>query len=339
MTLIASNPTLIDISRQSLPDGSLERQMVDTISKVNEMFLEATVLEGNSPTGSTVTEITSLPTVSFSAINQGVATSKGTSKQRHVTAGIIEGNNQVDAKLVKLNGNTEAYLRSQDLLYAQAMSEKAVEEVVSGDIGVDPKGFDGFFKFYNAISTTKTNPGYNVISAGGSSTDNYSMLWVTWSPETAYMFHPKGLQAGFQRDYLGKIRVTDADGNPYIAHCSNFQWALGLCIANWKYCGRIANIDASDLATYRSSSDSSPDLLAYMTKAIYRIPKKNMGRTVFYAPIEVMEMLENMIEDKATAVRVQDIMNPFGGMQRTLVYKGIPIRQLDALVLETSAVS
>jgi hypothetical protein len=339
MTLIATNPTLADISRASLPDGSLDRQMVDTISETNQVFLEATVLEGNSPVGNITTQITSEPTVEFRALNEGVSTSKGTTKQVMQTAGMVEGNNQVDEKMVKLNGNKESYLALQDLLFSRAMPKKLVNEIFYGNQAVDPKGFDGLATFYSAISTDTTKAGYNIISCGGSSADNYSMWLVVWDPTTLHLFYPQGLAAGWERNYQGVVRVLDANGKPYMAHCTNFSWSMGLAVKDHRYAVRLANIDASDLITYGSSSDTSPDLLGYMTKAIYRVPTMEIGRPVFYANNTVLEHLEKMIDDKATSVRVEDIMMPGGKKMRTLFYKGIPIRRVDKLALETTAIS
>jgi hypothetical protein len=332
--------TIVDVLKRSDESGKIDTKIVEQLALTNQILWDAPYLESNSAHGNLTTRRSSLPSVDFRRINKGVATTKSTTDQLFQTSGFIEANSDVDVELVRLNGNTEDALDSENKPFIEAMNQKMATTVFYGDTATKPEAFDGFSKFYAALSSTTTNPGYNIINAGGSSTDNLSMWLTCWSPETMYLFYPKGTVAGLMKEYLGRIRVYDSNTNPYLAHSTNYKWYMGLAVKDWRYAVRLANIDISDLATFGSSSDTSPNLLNLMIDAKYRIPNMAGVTPVWYAPRTVMVGLEKMITNHPQAfITRQEIMNPISGRKEMeLMIDGIPVRLADALVTETTAI-
>lgn len=341
MTLAVKYPTLLDFARRSDNQGKVESTIAEMLAADNQILWDAPYMEGNLPVGNKTTRRSSLPTVAFRQINQGVAPTKSTSDQITDTSGFIEANAMVDVELARLNGNGPTWRFSEDQAFLEAMNQKMATTVFYGNTNETPEEFDGLAMRYAASSSTVTDPGYNVIKAGGSSTDNYSMWLCQWSERSGYLFYPKGTNAGFGSEDMGKQMVLDGSSNPFWAYVTNYKWHMGLTIRDWRSFVRIANIDASDLATVGNTSDTSPNLLKMMSQAIWRLPTNNMGNPVFYANSTVMAGLEYMILNHTNVfLTINDMINPVTGFKTTeLRYRGIPIRRCDSLVTETTAIS
>ena len=242
-TLSNSNLTLADWAKRSDPDGRVPI-VAELLSQSNEILDDCVFKEGNLPTGERVVIRTGLPSVYWRALNQGIPNSKSTTAQVDEACGILEARSEVDKDLAMLNGNTAQFRLSEDTAFLEAMNQTQAETMFYGNPGTDPKKFLGLAPRYGSLSADNS---VNVLSAGGSGSDNASVYLVVWGDNTVYCPFPKGSKAGLTHEDLGEQTVYNSDGTRLQAFATRYQWKNGLVVKDWRYVVRICNIDISDL--------------------------------------------------------------------------------------------
>lgn len=330
--------TLLDWARRVDPDGKIAT-VAETLNHYNEILDDITFVEGNLPTGHKVTVRASLPTPTWRLLNQGVTRTKSTSNQITETCGMLEAYSEVDKDLAELNGNTSAFRYTEDLAHIEAMNQTFASTLIYGDTSVDPEKFVGLAPRYYATSGATTST--NVISGGGAGSDNTSMWLVGWSPATITGIFPKGSKAGLTVEDLGLQTVYDADLKPFQAYRSHFQWKCGIAVKDWRYVVRIPNLDISDLETAGDASDTSSNLLKFMSQALDKLPPNGTVKPVFYCNNRVRAMIRVKLFNKSnTYITLENWQSPIAGLNRpTLAFQGVPIRRIDEITVTEAVVS
>jgi len=330
--------TLLDWARRLDPDGKIAT-VAETLNHYNEILDDITFVEGNLPTGHKVTVRASLPTPSWRLLNQGVVRTKSTSNQITETCGMMEAYSEIDKDLALLNGNTSEFRFTEDLAHIEAMNQLFATTLIYGDTSVDPEKFVGLAPRYYTLSGSTVDD--NVITGGGSSTDNTSVWLVGWSPSTITGIFPKGSKAGLQVDDLGEQTVLDSNSRPFQAYRTHFQWKCGIAVKDWRYVVRICNLDISDLETAGDTSDTSANLLKFMSQAMDQLPPNGTVRPVFYCNNRVRAMIRVKFLNKSnTYITLEDLQGPISGLKRpTLSFMGIPIRRIDEITVDEATIA
>lgn len=338
-TLSTANLTLADWAKRVDPEGRVP-VVAELLSQSNEILEDCVFKEGNLPTGERVVIRTGLPTVYWRALNQGIPSSKSTTAQVDEACGILEARSEVDKDLAMLNGNTAQFRLSEDQAFLEAMNQTQATTLFYGNPATDPKQFLGLASRYSAISGAAN--AQNVISAGGSSSDNTSIYLVVWGDNTVYCPFPKGSKAGLIHEDLGEQTVYNSDGTRLQALSTRYQWKNGLVVKDWRYVVRICNIDVSDLAaqTGTQASTAATAIVKLMAKSLYRIPNMAMGRAAFYMNRTVHSGLSIAALDKSQYVlKINEGLSQFGTPTSWLSFLGVPLRRVDAILNTEAAVS
>lgn len=331
-TLATLALTLADWANRLDPDGNIP-EIVELLSQTNEILQDAVFMEGNLPTGHRVVVRTGLPTVYWRALNAGVPTSKSTTATVDESCGMLEAYSEVDVDLANLNGNTAEFRLSEDAAFLEAMNQTQASTMFYGNPGVDPKTYLGLAPRYSSLTAAN---GANIITGGGSGSDNASIWLVVWGKNTVFCPFPKGSKAGLQHKDLGEDTVKDASGNQFQALRTHYQWKNGLAVKDWRYVVRICNIDISNLV----GESSAANLIKLMLRAIFRIPNLRAGRPVFYMNRSVAQMLPVQgLNTSSQAVKVQEAITQFGEPIVNMTFMGIPIRLCDQLLNTEATVS
>lgn len=339
MAVLASDRlTLLDWARRVDPDGKIAA-VAETLNHYNEILDDISFVEGNLPTGHKVTVRASLPTPTWRLLNQGVVRTKSTSNQITETTGMLEAYSEVDKDLAALNGNTSDFRYTEDLAHIEAMNQAFSTTLIYGDTSVDPEKFVGLAPRYYTLSGAVTSG--NVISGGGSGSDNTSVWLVGWSPSTITGIFPKGSKAGLMVEDLGMQTVLDSNSRPFQAYMTHFQWKCGIAVKDWRYIVRICNLDISDLETAGDTSDTSTNLLKYMSQAIDKLPPNGTVKPVFYCSNRVRAMIRVKLFNKSnTYITLENWLSPIAGLNRpTLAFQGIPIRRIDEITVTEATIS
>lgn len=337
-TLATTNLTLADWAKRTDPDGRIPI-IAELLSQSNEVLEDCVFKEGNLPTGERVVVRTGLPAVYWRALNQGIPSSKSTTAQVDEAAGILEARSEVDKDLAMLNGNTAQFRLSEDTAFLEAMNQTQASTLFYGNPGTDPKQFLGLAPRYSSLSATNAQ---NILSAGGSGSDNTSVYLVVWGDQTVYCHFPKGSKAGLIHEDLGEQTVYNSDGTRLQAYATRYQWKNGLVVKDWRYVVRIANIDVSDLIgqTGTQAASAATNIVKLMARSLYRIPNMAMGRAAFYMNRTVHSGLSIAALDKSQYVlKINEGLSQFGTPYSWLSFLGVPLRRVDAIVNTESVVS
>jgi len=337
-TLATSNLTLADWAKRTDPDGRIPI-IAELLSQSNEVLEDCVFKEGNLPTGERVVVRTGLPAVYWRALNQGIPNSKSTTAQVDEAAGILEARSEVDKDLAMLNGNTAQFRLSEDSAFLEAMNQTQATTLFYGNPGTDPKQYLGLAPRYSSLSAANAQ---NILSAGGSGSDNTSVFLVVWGDNTVYCHFPKGSKAGLIHEDLGEQTVYNSDGTRLQAYATRYQWKNGLVVKDWRYVVRICNIDVSDLIgqTGTQAASAATNIVKLMARSLYRIPNMAMGRAAFYMNRTVHSGLSIAALDKSQYVlKINEGLSQFGTPYSWLSFLGVPLRRVDAIINTEAVVS
>jgi hypothetical protein len=323
-----------------MDDGYRVATIIELLSQTNEILDDIMVMEGNLPTGHKTTVRTGLPQATWRLLNSGVPNAKSTTAQIVDTCGNLEVYSVIDKDIADLNGNTASFRLSEVRAFLEGMSQQVASTLWYGNQHINPERFTGFAPRYSTVTAANSATAANVLDAGGTSTTNTSMWIVTWGSDTVHGIFPKGKMTGLQHKDMGEWPVADASGNTYQAYRDHFKWEIGLCLRDWRYCARIANIDVTQL-----TGVSAANLINLIIRGLYRLPTApggataiqtsdtprvtaNMGRVVIYCNRIIRTYLDLQAMNKTNVLlRLEE----FNGKVVT-TFRGIPIRTSDALL-------
>ena len=325
--LSAQYPTMLDIASRLDPDGKKVATIIEMLSAMNPILQDMVVQECNNKTVHKSTIRTGLPGATWRKMYGGVQPDKSETAQIQDSCGMLEAYSQIDKAQADLAPDKSGFLASESVSFLEGMSQEMANTLFYGDQEVTPERFTGLSPRYNSYGNSKRKSSYNVINAGGTGSTNTSLWFCTWSPLTMFGLYPAGGKAGFSHEDLGRQTVTKSDGSMYEVYRSHYLWYLGLCVRDWRYNVRVANIDVNAL-----ESGSAADLLQLMIKAYHRMPSLNTGKHVIYCNRTVATALD--IQARQAKNVILNYSEVDGHPQTS--FRGIPIRVCDAL-LDTEA--
>lgn len=332
-----NNLTLADWAKRTDPEGNVP-VVAELLSQTNEILTDCVWKESNMPTGERVVIRTGLPTVYWRALNQGIPSSKSTTRQVDESCAIMEARSIIDKEVAMLNGNTSQFRLSEDTAFIESMNQTQASTMFYGNPAQDPKQYLGLAARYSSLTAANKE---NIITCGGSGTDQTSIWLVCWGDNTVYGTFPKGSKAGLSHQDLGEI--TDySTGLQMQAYSTLYQWKCGLVVKDWRYAVRIANIEVSDLiATVTTqATTANTNLLKQMARAIYKLPSMTAGRCAFYMNRTAHAALAVMAMEKTSNVlAIQEGLTQFGQPHSWLSFMGVPLRKTDAILNTETALT
>jgi len=324
-----------------MDDGYRVATIIEILSQTNEILDDILVMEGNLPTGHKTTVRTGLPQATWRLLNNGVPNAKSTTAQITDTCGNLETYSVIDKDIADLNGNTAEFRLSEVRAFLEGMSQQVASTFIYGNQHLNPERFTGLAPRYSTVTTASSQTANNVLDAGGTASNAQTSMWiVTWGNDTIHGIFPKGKITGLQHRDMGEWPVADASGNTYQAYRDHFKWEVGLCLRDWRYTVRIANIDPAQL-----TGVSAANLINLIVRGLYRLPtapanataiqtsdtpevRANMGRVMIYCNRVIRTYLDLQAMNKTNVLlRLEE----FNGKVVT-TFRGIPVRTCDAIV-------
>ena len=315
---------LIDIYKQQDGHGDFV-PVIEILMEMNPILDDAMAMECNKGTTHLHTVRSGLPSVTWGKLYQGIPNSKGRTAQVEDTTGFVEGLSTIDQRLLDLSTNEGAVRLSEAKGYLEAMSQEVADKLFYGNTASDPEEFMGFAPRFNDLSASNGN---QIIDAGGTGSDNTSIWFITWGEMQCCLLYPKGTMAGVNREDMGKQRVTDGSGNAYYAMEEKFTWNVGLAVKDWRYVSRIANIDVSLMQA------GSVSLYNFMRKAYYQLQNRRVagGNIAIYCNRDVLESLDALAANAGASDNFVRLKPEMVEGKEVMTYRGIPIRETDALI-------
>ena len=341
-------PNLVDHARMSDPSGTIG-DIASMLAQCNEMLKDMIWQEGNLPLGHRVSANVALPQGTWRNANVGVASSKPLFQDYQFAIGELVDYSMVDKSIALLNGNLAKFRLTQDQTHIEGLSQQVSSALIYSNEATNLAQFTGFMPYYNTVTQTNAQSAKNVLDGGGTGSANASILLVGWGDNTTFGIFPKGSQAGLVYEDKGDVTpLYDSNNLRYEGYTSYFAWKVGLCIKNWQYNVRIANLDTT---TAGLQGTSPPDLYVLMSKAVVRMPtasRRLSGITevdapndpqpgispAFYCNRTVREFLDiQAIRDKNVLLSSKD----YAG-DPVMQFRDVNIRVVDAMTNTESRV-
>lgn len=323
---------LVDIYKRS-EDGKQIAAVIELLALQNAILEDYWAVECNMGTLHRHSIRTGLPSVAWGRLYQGTPQSKSTTQQVDDTTGFLEALSTIDERLLQLSPGKEGAIRlSEASAFLEALNQEMATGIFYHDTVTTPERFKGLSARYNTVNTATAPIAAQVIDAGGVGSTNTSVWFVTWGDQYTHGLYPAGTKAGVDRMDMGRQRVLDANGNPYYVKEEKYTWHLGVAVKDWRYNARICNIDITAL------QNGSVNLYNFMRRAFYRLQNRRVvgGRQAIYCNRDVLEALDRLSTnsgstDNFTRLKWGEIEG-----KEVLTYRGIPIRETDA-ILNTEA--
>lgn len=326
---------LIDLYTRTGGDGSMS-EIIEALNILNPVAEDASYVECNQGTKHLTTIRTGLGSVAWGRLYQGIPQSKSGTTQVTDTTGFMERLSTIDTRLLELAKDPAALRMSEATPALEAMAQEMQNAFFYYDTATAPERFKGMAARYGAISGNGATGG-QIVDAGGTGSANTSVWMVTWGPMQTHFIVPQGIPGGIQRQDKGEQRVYDDIGNPYYVKEELFRQHLGLTVRDWRFNGRIANID---IAALRAGTVDMYGLLRQLYYKLQirrnsRVANSGMvqpGRTVIYANRDVLQALDALATNKgATDNFIRLVPDELQGRE-IATWRGLPIRESDALI-------
>lgn len=330
---VEGNPTLHDFL-QSLDPNDAVANVGELLNQTNQMLDHMTWGEGNLLTGHRFTIRTGLPSPTWRRLYQGVQPTKSTRAQVTASTGYLEAYGQVDKALVELNGNTAAFRMQEEAAEREGFNQKVQQSLLYDSEELTPEAITGIMPHFNDLSS---GTGDQIIDAGGTGSDNASILLIGWSPTSCYGIFPKGSKAGLQVTDKGvqTVDAPTADGTAtgkMEAYVTHYRWDLGLVVQDYRYIVRIANIDRSLLSADMSTGANLPDL---MFQALDYLPSMDNCRPAFYMDRTVRTILRQQLPN---AVKGSTLTVDMVGGKRVTSFQEVPISLVDKMRVDEARI-
>lgn len=343
MAVTAANQIydLVSWAKTRAPDFSAA-VIAELLNQSNESVQDMVWLEGNLPTGHRITQRTGLPTTYTRQLNQPVAVSRGQTAQIDEGMAIFETWAEYDVALLKLWADQGGFLYQQSLGFMESITEAWAQSFIYGDPSVNPTQFLGLASRYSTVNPALAANAINVIDGGGTGAVNTSLYLVTHAPHALHGFFPKGQASGIQHFVNDDVVIqgnTGIGGTRLRAHQEQWTWDAGLALWDWRWVGRLANIDTNNL----KNQTGATDLTEGMIDLLYRMPSIATppsttgnptssiaipGKQVFYCNRTVRAALHKQMLNKTNN---QLSMEDWYG-RKVMTFHGIPIRNIDQIL-------
>lgn len=314
--------------------------VAEVLVKENPMLNDIPYMEMNEGTIHKEEIRSALPAVYYRKANQAIPASKTTTEERSFSAAHFESKSQMDFKVASRGGvDRVAYNRwnqAQGHLQAHAIEHAAL--TIYGSPIDSPLKTPGFFDIYSTVNASEETS-KQIIDAGGTASNNTSILLSCWGERSIFGIYPAGTQAGLKRTDRStgntqvQIQALDVNGNAgsFWGFEEQFEIDHGLVVKDFRQASRIANIDVTKL-----KDNTGADLIDLMISMVYKIHTLENGTPVIYVNRTVEAFLHKQSLTKVGAGAGLTYDNYQG--KRMLTFLGIPIRRSDALLNSESQV-
>lgn len=338
MAVIGAN--LVTLSDVAKGKNAQIGKVAEVLVQSNPILDHMPYMEMNEKTIHIESLRSSLPAVYYRKANQPIPATKSKIEERSFSAAHFESKSQIDVMVAARGGQDRvAFNRwNQAQGHIQAMAQEHADLLIYGSPSEDARKVAGFFDVLTTLTSTEPTS-KQMVSAGGSGSDNTSILFVDWGPNTVFGVYPAGTAAGLQRMDNGKVQIigtteTSVTGT-FWGWEEQFMIDHGLVIKDYRACARVCNIDISNL---KAGGTSAADLLKYMTRAHYRIPAAvRTGMGYVYMNSTIASFLHEQALEKVGAGGGLTFANYQG--EQVLMFLGRRVVIVDALLNTEAAVT
>jgi hypothetical protein len=132
--------------------------------------------------------------------------------------------------------------------------------------------------------------------------------------------------------------ASGTTGKQFLAYVTRFQWKMGLCVRDYRFVSRIANIDTVRWTVDISAGTS--DIAMKMLESIAKIYNMDVVRPVFYMNRACYSMLNRqLVKRQANWLEWLDGSESGAPGKRIPAFFGVPIKLVDSITNTEAVVS
>jgi hypothetical protein len=335
-TLSNKYPTLLDLA--AMPENKDVSEIVNLLAAQNPILEDAPAFECNRGLAHETSVKTGLPSVTWGSLYQGIPAGKGNMQTVKDTTGFVNSAAEVDERYVEIFEKAEDKASARMDMAAdhlEAMGQEVATAIFYHDTAQDPKKPMGLAPRFNSFSAEN---GSQLVNGGGVGADNTSIWLITWDKSSCHLIYPKAHKAGVERKDRGLIPAKDSNNDTYMVYREEFSWHFGLTVRNWQYIARICNIDVSALTV---DASSGADVINLMTEAYYKHKgrRSSKGKTFFYMNTTLVKYLDYQARLNPNQNLFLTFDKVGANAKEILHFRGIPIRECDAILNSESVVA
>jgi hypothetical protein len=140
--IATSNLTMLDIAKETLPDGSIDREIVEMQSQEMPILQDIPWIEANGGTYHRSTIRVGVPEVAFRMFYQGVAPVKTEKQQVDEPIGMMEARSVVDAKELDMSPNPGQTRTNEMQGIMEGFNQTFVQTLLYSSVSTSPAKFD-----------------------------------------------------------------------------------------------------------------------------------------------------------------------------------------------------
>jgi hypothetical protein len=190
--------TIANVITANDPTGGL-KTIANTLEQTNELLQVMPMLEGNLVGGNITREVTTQFTPGIRVANEGIAASINEDREITDSTAKLEDRIEIDEDILEKVNDPAGYIAEQTRIGAEGFAQKMADLYIHGDPTTAIREFAGLAARYDALASdysVYTDRDVNVISAGGSGTDNSSIYVLGLGPGRIHGIYPKNTAAG-----------------------------------------------------------------------------------------------------------------------------------------------
>ena len=278
--------TYVDFLKGLDAKGNFNHRVINLSVKANEMLDDITVIEANNGTALETTYRTEVPKPVWTQYYGGIPSNKGSKAKLKVSCGRMATKLTIDKKLYDDAKDKDAVIADELQSAQDGMKLEMGNMLVYGLLADNPLGFNGLFKHYDRYgSNDDTNSAHYVLNAlkayngtsaatdDGKTSDLGSIALVGWSPNTITCFHPENdQQGGIEIDEKRIADVVDPEKKgdaTYPVYLQYLYWKLGLAVRDFRYGGRICNIQRDYMLSGDDKGASYVELIDRLSQRVH----------------------------------------------------------------------
>lgn len=263
--LTATLPTFAEMAKTVDPSWKEALPIIELLSKRHGLYAALRWQEANMGIAHRTAVRTGLPSAAYRMFNLGLDPSDGSFANASFPVAKIGTLAEIDAELLKIAPNREAYAAQKVMGHIEAVLAKLSNEMFYGTAAT-ADGIIGLSAMY--ASTTAENA-QNLFDAGGTDNADNTSIWLLNVGPNLFGSYPRGTPAGIERQVIGEetSESLGSSGKRGRVWREFIHVGAGIVVEDWRDAVRVASIDVS--AMLAESSDA--DLLKLTRRAKHRI--------------------------------------------------------------------
>lgn len=332
-----ANPTFMTYADIVSASESDEVALIDVVARRSPllrhlMWIPTDAGEKNTYAYQMVTEHPSFDPIGF---NEGSTVTKAGYEEASDGVTYFEDRTAIDVKYRdQMPKKAEQFRKTQGMIKTSGMANSMAQQILYGNKATNERQINGLMTRYNALSGIASYRSSQIVDAGGTGSDNASIVIMAHGQTGIHGIYPAASTYGINITAEADWKKIESTGAILDVYGDKIRYSGGIATPNPRAFVRIANIDVSDIL------GSTPiDIHPLINEALSKL-SADVDRSTLrcYTSSSVALAIQNQAADNNNRNTMQNIFKDkiFETQSDFMVGGGIP-GFIDDAMLETEA--